>query len=70
MANPVVQFQILSKRPDETAQFYGDLFGWTVTRIIRWGTGRSQPDPPGHPGRHLAGAAAGAQLRATLHRGG
>ena len=30
MANPVVQFQILSKRPDETAQFYGDLFGWTV----------------------------------------
>jgi uncharacterized protein len=30
MANPVMQFQILSKAPDETAQFYSTLFGWTV----------------------------------------
>ena len=30
MANPVVQFQILSKSPDETAKFFGGLFGWTV----------------------------------------
>lgn len=30
MGNPVVQFQILSKSPDETAQFYSTLFGWTV----------------------------------------
>jgi hypothetical protein len=30
MPNPVTQFQILSKSPDETAQFYGDLFGWTM----------------------------------------
>jgi uncharacterized protein len=30
MAHPVMQFQILSKTPDETAQFYGALFGWKV----------------------------------------
>jgi predicted enzyme related to lactoylglutathione lyase len=30
MASPVVQFQILSKAPDETAPFYSALFGWTV----------------------------------------
>jgi uncharacterized protein len=30
MANPVTKFQILSKTPDGTAQFYAGLFGWTV----------------------------------------
>ena len=30
MGNPVVQFQILSKTPDKTAEFYSSLFGWTV----------------------------------------
>ena len=30
MANPVVEFQILSKAPDDTARFYSGLFGWTV----------------------------------------
>ena len=30
MPNPVIQFQILSKAPNETAQFYVRLFGWTV----------------------------------------
>ena len=30
MSNPVMQFQILSKTPDETAQFYSALFGWSV----------------------------------------
>ncbi len=30
MGNPVVQFQILSKSPEETASFYASLFGWTV----------------------------------------
>jgi predicted enzyme related to lactoylglutathione lyase len=30
MANPVMQFQILSKTPDETARFYSELFGWSV----------------------------------------
>src|SRR5436190_16590392 len=30
MPNPVTQFQILSKSPDETARFYSSLFGWTV----------------------------------------
>lgn len=30
MRNPVVQFQILSKAPEETAQFYSELFGWAV----------------------------------------
>lgn len=30
MANPVMQFQILSKAPDETARFYSNLFGWSI----------------------------------------
>jgi predicted enzyme related to lactoylglutathione lyase len=30
MANPVMQFQILSKTPGETAQFYSTLFGWSI----------------------------------------
>ncbi|MBI4905074.1 MAG: hypothetical protein HY820_15670 [Acidobacteria bacterium] len=30
MANPVLQFQIISTEPDKTASFYSDLFGWTV----------------------------------------
>ncbi len=30
MPSPVIQFQILSHTPDETAQFYVKLFGWTV----------------------------------------
>jgi len=30
MSNPVMQFQILSTAPDDTARFYGSLFGWTV----------------------------------------
>ena len=31
MANPVTQFQILSKSPDDTAQFYSSLFGWSIS---------------------------------------
>jgi uncharacterized protein len=30
MPNPVMQFQIISKTPDETAAFYSKLFGWEV----------------------------------------
>ena len=30
MAHPVVQFQIISKDPEATGQFYGQLFGWKV----------------------------------------
>jgi len=30
MTHPVVQFQILAKSPDETAAFYGNLFGWKI----------------------------------------
>jgi len=30
MPNPVMQFQILSKNPDETARFYAALFDWRV----------------------------------------
>ena len=30
MGNPVIQFQMISKNPDETARFYAALFGWTV----------------------------------------
>jgi predicted enzyme related to lactoylglutathione lyase len=30
MNYPVTQFQILSKTPDDTAQFYSALFGWAI----------------------------------------
>lgn len=30
MTNPVLQFQILSTSPEETAHFYSSLFGWTI----------------------------------------
>jgi predicted enzyme related to lactoylglutathione lyase len=30
MPNPVIEFQMLSKSPDDTAKFYCQLFGWTV----------------------------------------
>ena len=30
MSNPVMQFQILSKAPEETSRFYTALFDWTV----------------------------------------
>ena len=30
MGNPVMQFQILSQHPNETARFYSALFGWAV----------------------------------------
>jgi predicted enzyme related to lactoylglutathione lyase len=30
MANPVMQFQIISTTPEETANFYSQLFGWTI----------------------------------------
>jgi uncharacterized protein len=30
MSHPVVEFQILSSKPDETAKFYSELFGWTI----------------------------------------
>lgn len=30
MANPVMQFQIVSKAPDDTAKFYAGLFEWKI----------------------------------------
>lgn len=30
MTNPVTQFQIISKSPDETAEFYRSLFNWQI----------------------------------------
>jgi len=30
MSSPVVQFQIVSKAPDDTVRFYSGLFGWRV----------------------------------------
>jgi predicted enzyme related to lactoylglutathione lyase len=61
MGNPVSQFQILSKAPDETARFYSSLFGWTVNannpmgyREIQTGSGEGiqggiWPAPPQAP---------------------
>jgi predicted enzyme related to lactoylglutathione lyase len=30
MPNPIKQFQIISKTPEETARFYCQLFDWTI----------------------------------------
>lgn len=30
MGNPVTQFQILAKKPDETAAFFSELFDWRI----------------------------------------
>ncbi len=30
MGQPVMQFQILAKNPDQAAEFYGKLFGWRI----------------------------------------
>jgi uncharacterized protein len=32
MGRPVIHFQILSKKPDDTQRFFSDLFGWKVSR--------------------------------------
>lgn len=61
MGSPVVQFQILSRNPERTAEFYSALFGWAVDadnplgyRQVRTGAGRGidggiWPAPPGAP---------------------
>src|SRR3954471_22786304 len=58
MGDPVLQFQILSKNPDETVRFYQSMFGWAVNadnpmgyREIRTGSengiqGGIWPAPP------------------------
>lgn len=30
MSHPVMQFQMISKEPEQTATFYGELFGWKI----------------------------------------
>jgi hypothetical protein len=61
MGSPVMQFQMISKNPEETARFYCELFGWTVDadnalgyREIRTGAaegiqGGIWPAPPQSP---------------------
>lgn len=58
MAAPVMQWQMLSKNPDELAKFYAQLFGWSVNadnpmgyRVINTGSqqgiqGGIWPAPP------------------------
>lgn len=46
MGNPVVEFQILSKNPDQTAQFYSSLFGWEVDANNPMGYRRIQTGSP------------------------
>ncbi|GAB4147670.1 MAG: hypothetical protein Tsb009_20950 [Planctomycetaceae bacterium] len=61
MSQPVTQFQIIAKAPDQAAEFYGNLFGWTIDdsnamgyRVIQTGSkegiqGGIWPSPPeGH----------------------
>jgi uncharacterized protein len=61
MANPVLEFQFISKNPADTGRFYSDVFGWSVhvderTGYRRIDTGSSQgiqggiwPAPPHAP---------------------
>jgi predicted enzyme related to lactoylglutathione lyase len=61
LGDPVTQFQILSKTPDETARFYSELFGWKIDannamgyRQINTGSGQGiqggiWPAPPHAP---------------------
>jgi predicted enzyme related to lactoylglutathione lyase len=61
MSSPVMQFQMISKDPEETSKFYCELFGWTVDadnalgyREIRTGSsegiqGGIWPAPPQSP---------------------
>ena len=61
MGSPVVQFQMLSRNPERSAEFYSTLFGWTIDadnplgyRQIRTGAGRGidggiWPAPPQAP---------------------
>jgi len=61
MGSPVVQFQMLSRNPERTAEFYSALFGWSIDadnplgyRQIRTGAGRGidggiWPAPPQAP---------------------
>jgi predicted enzyme related to lactoylglutathione lyase len=44
MANPVLQFRILSKAPDATASFYSAVFGWKVDAGNPLGYRRIAPD--------------------------
>ena len=58
MGSPVAQFQMLSRNPERTAEFYSTLFGWTIGadnplgyRQIQTGAGRGidggiWPAPP------------------------
>jgi hypothetical protein len=34
VGNPVSQFQIVSKAPEATALFYGQLFGWSIDNAM------------------------------------
>ncbi|MBL8878234.1 MAG: VOC family protein [Phycisphaerales bacterium] len=58
MGNPVIHWQIVSRKPDELVSFYTKLFGWTVSannalgyRMLSTGAGRGidggvWPAPP------------------------
>jgi predicted enzyme related to lactoylglutathione lyase len=47
MGNAVTQFQIISKAPEETARFYGELFGWTIDANNAMGYRRIDTGSPG-----------------------
>jgi uncharacterized protein len=60
MNAPVLQWQLVAANPDQAAQFYGDLFGWTITNRNAMGyrqvaageggiSGGVWPAPPGGP---------------------
>ncbi|MFN8572093.1 MAG: VOC family protein [Gemmatimonadaceae bacterium] len=58
MGNPVMQFQMLSRNPEQAAEFYRAMFGWTINadnpmgyRQVQTGAGRGidggiWPAPP------------------------
>ena len=45
MNNPVLQFQIVAKSPEETAAFYQSLFGWRIDANNALGYRRIDTEP-------------------------
>jgi len=79
MGNPIAWFEIVGPRPEETAKFYAELFGWHtetveggyITLDTHSGQGMNggvtAPPPNGHPGSIFY--AQGPDVQAMLDKG-
>ena len=50
MGAPVLQWQLVSTKPDQHVRFYGDLFGWKVTTNNSLGYREVETGEGGMPG--------------------